>query len=69
MPNAMRLLSQYDLLHGMGQRFGSILIFDPAYLAVGVIGIALFLLGRLLERAAEVQQEAQELRAELGEFF
>lgn len=68
-PNAMRLLSQYDVLHGMGQRFGSILIFDAAYLAVGVVGIALFLLGQLLERAAEVQKEAQDLRAELGEFF
>lgn len=68
-PNAMRLLSQYDLLHGLGRRFGSVLIFDAAYLAVGVVGIALFLLGQLLDRAAEVQQEAQALRTELGEFF
>ena len=58
-PNLMRLL------YGNG----TILIFDTAYLAVGVVGIALFLLGGLIERAAELQQEAQDLRAELGEFF
>lgn len=68
-PNAMRLLAQHGLLPGQGQRFGSVMIFDTAYLAVGVVGIALFLLGGLLDRAAEVQQEAQALRAELGEFF
>jgi Protein of unknown function (DUF2975) len=68
-PNLMRLLAQQGLILGSGRRFGSIMIFDTAYLAVGVVGIALFLLGGLLERAAEVQQEAQALRAELGEFF
>lgn len=68
-PNAVRLLAQQGLVPAQHRGFGSILIFDTAYLAVGVVGIALFLLGQLLERAAEVQQEAQDLRAELGEFF
>ena len=68
-PNAIRLLAQHGLVPEPLRRFGSILVFDTAYLAVGVVGIALFLLGQLLERAAEVQQEAQDLRAELGEFF
>jgi hypothetical protein len=68
-PNAIRLLAQHGLVPEPLRRFGSVLIFDTAYLAVGVVGIALFLLGQLLERAAEVQQEAQDLRAELGEFF
>ncbi|HEX9946520.1 MAG TPA: DUF2975 domain-containing protein [Allosphingosinicella sp.] len=68
-PNAIRLLAQHGLVPEPLRRFGSVLIFDTAYLAVGVVGIALFLLGGLLERAAEVQQEAQDLRAELGEFF
>ena len=68
-PNAMRLLMQQGFFPEQGRRFASVLIFDTAYLAVGVVGIALYLLGQLLERAAEVQQEAQDLRAELGEFF
>lgn len=69
-PNAMRLLAQNGLIPGgPARRFASFMIFDTAYLAVGVVGIALFLLGGLLERAAEVQQEAQALRTELGEFF
>jgi hypothetical protein len=69
-PNAMRLLVQHGLVWTpRGGTYGSVLIFDTAYLAVGVVGIALFLLGGLIERAAEVQQEAQDLRAELGEFF
>ncbi|HEX8482699.1 MAG TPA: DUF2975 domain-containing protein [Allosphingosinicella sp.] len=68
-PNAIRLLAQHGLVPEPLRRFGSVLIFDTAYLAVGVVGIALFLLGQLLERAAEVQQEARDLRAELGEFF
>ncbi|HEY0130667.1 MAG TPA: DUF2975 domain-containing protein [Allosphingosinicella sp.] len=68
-PNAIRLLMQQGFFLDQGKRFGAVLIFDTAYLAVGVVGIALYLLGHLLERAAEVQQEAQDLRAELGEFF
>ncbi|HEX8468175.1 MAG TPA: hypothetical protein VF620_10265 [Allosphingosinicella sp.] len=68
-PNAMRLLMQQGYFPEQGRRFAAVLIFDTAYLAVGVVGIALYLLGQLLERAAEVQQEAKALRAELGEFF
>ena len=48
---------------------GSFLMFDVAYLAVGVVGLALILLGRLLARAAEAQSEAAALREELGGFF
>jgi hypothetical protein len=68
-PNAIRLLAQNGLVPESLRRWGAVLITDTAYLAVGVVGIALFLLGGLIERAAEVQQEAQALRAELGEFF
>lgn len=48
---------------------GSILHFDIAYLAVGIVGLALVLLGRLLARAADLQRETAELRSELSEFF
>jgi hypothetical protein len=58
-PNLARLL---------GAR-SSYLVFDVAYLAVGVVGLALILLGRLLARAAEAQREAAALREELGGFF
>ena len=58
-PNLMRLV------HGRG----GFLTFDVAYLAVGVVGLALILLGRLLARAAEVQSEAARLQEELGGFF
>jgi hypothetical protein len=51
-PNVMRVL------HGQG----GILVFDVAYLAVGVVGLALILLGRLLGRAASLEEE-------LGGFF
>lgn len=51
-PNAMWLI------HGRG----GVLVFDVAYLAVGVVGLALILLGRLLGRAAAIEDE-------LGSFF
>jgi hypothetical protein len=51
-PNVMRVL------HGQG----SVLVFDVAYLAVGVVGLAMILLGRLLSRAAAIEDE-------LGGFF
>jgi hypothetical protein len=57
-----------NLLRLAGGR-GGLLMFDVAYLAVGVVGLALILLGRLLARAAEVQREAADLREELGGFF
>ena len=58
-PNLFRLISGS----------GAVLHFDPAYLAVGVVGLALLLLGRLLRRAAALQRETAELRSELSEFF
>ena len=68
-PNLMRALHAAGLIEGGLGRFGAVLQFDTAYLAVGVVGLALVLLGRLLGRAAELQSEAARLRAELGEFF
>lgn len=59
LPNLLRLL----------RGDGSILHFDVAYLAVGIVGLALVLLGRLLRRAAGLQRETAELRSELSEFF
>ena len=45
------------------------MVFDVAYLAVGVVGLALVLLGRLLHWAGELQSEAAALKDELGGFF
>ncbi len=47
----------------------SILHFDVAYLAVGLVGIALMLLGDLLNRAHDLHRRATSLEAELNEFF
>jgi hypothetical protein len=44
-------------------------MFDVAYLAVGVVGLALVLLGQLLRWAGELQGEAAALRDEVGSFF
>ena len=68
-PNLLRLLFQSGIVAAPRTGSGTVLVFDTAYLAVGVVGIALFLLGGLVDRAAEIQQEAGALRAELGEFF
>ncbi|HEY0112082.1 MAG TPA: DUF2975 domain-containing protein [Allosphingosinicella sp.] len=68
-PNMLRLFVQRGLIEGPPRGYGSVLVFDMAYVAVGVVGIAFVLLGRLLERATEIEREAGELRAELGEFF
>ncbi len=69
LPNLMRLLREQGLLEGIGPGFTGLLIFDTAYLAVGVVGLALILLGRLLARAAEIQADAARLQDELGGFF
>jgi hypothetical protein len=45
------------------------MVFDVSYLAVGVVGLALILLARLLNWAGELQTEADTLRGELGSFF
>jgi hypothetical protein len=68
-PNLLRLLIGQGLIANRAYGNRTVLVFDTAYLAVGVVGLALFLLGGLLERAADVQREAQKLQAELREFF
>jgi hypothetical protein len=67
-PNILGALLRSGIIEA--SRFGSetVLVFDVAYLAVGVVGLALFLLGGLLDRAGRVAEEAQALRSELGEF-
>jgi hypothetical protein len=68
-PNLLRTLAEAGLIEPSSPRFSAVLIFDTAYLAVGVVGLALLLLGRLLSRAAELQSETAALRSELSEFF
>lgn len=68
-PNLVRALSNWGMINGQGDRFDGFLIFDTAYLAVGVVGLALVLIGRLLRRASAIQREASALRLELEEFF
>lgn len=68
-PNAMRLLHAHGLVERPLAVFKGVLTFDTAYLAVGVVGLVLMLLGRLLQRAAEIQSEAIAMRSELDEFF
>ena len=68
-PNIHRLMQLQGVPGGPIQRIGTLLHFDAAYLAVGVVGLALILLGRLLHRAADLQSEAARLRGELDEFF
>ncbi|MDT9600707.1 hypothetical protein [Sphingosinicella rhizophila] len=63
-PNLLRLLEPGGSWANPG-----FVRFDSAYLAVGVVGIAITLLGRLLRRAVEVQREAAQLRRELQDFF
>jgi len=68
-PNIARLLIDQGLIEPLRGMFQGVLVFDTAYLAVGVVGLALMLLGRLLRRASEIQAEAAALRNELDEFF
>ncbi|MEO6226183.1 MAG: hypothetical protein ABIO80_10105 [Sphingomicrobium sp.] len=68
-PNLNWLLKLPDVPGGRERAMGSVLHFDTAYLAVGVIGIGLVLLGRLLAHAAELQAEASRLKVELEEIF
>jgi Protein of unknown function (DUF2975) len=53
-PNAMRLFND---AYGRDLPFAAYGHFDPAYLAVGCIGLALVLLSRVMQRAAEMQAE------------
>jgi hypothetical protein len=66
-PNLLRLLTNLGVLERQG--WNSFLMFDVAYLAVGVVGLALVLLGQLLRWAGELQGEAAALRDEVGSFF
>ncbi len=69
LPNLIRALGDLGMIDSQSYRFQGYLIFDTAYLAAGLIGLALVLLGRLLSRAAAIQEEASALRHELEEFF
>jgi hypothetical protein len=66
-PNLLRLLTDMGVLEKQG--WSGFLMFDVAYLAVGVVGLALVLLGQLLRWAGELEGEAAALRDELGSFF
>lgn len=46
----------------------TLMVFDPAYVAIGVVGLALWLLGGLLDRAIAERQRADLLARELTEF-
>ncbi len=68
-PTLMRLMGNAGLLEPPPHMARAVLLFDTAYLAVGVVGLALVLMGRLLGHAADLQGEAAALRSELGEFI
>ena len=68
-PNLLRVFRAHGLVEVGPQGLTGILQFDTAYLAVGVVGLALLLLGRLLRHAEEIQKEAAGLRDELGGFM
>ena len=68
-PNLKRILHNQNLIDRPAADFTGMLIFDTAYLAVGVVGLALVLLGSLLRRAFEIQSEAAAMRSELDDFF
>ena len=61
-PNALRILREQGVLGAGPEGLAGIVRLDLAYLAVGVVGIALILLGNLFRRAASMEEE-------LGEFF
>lgn len=67
-PNLLRLIDHASSPGGQPVR-GSFLHFDLAYLAVGVVGLAMVLLGRLLHQAAAAHAEAARLKGELEGFF
>jgi hypothetical protein len=68
-PNLRRWAMEAGLLPGRPRPFQGVLHYDAAYVAVGVVGLSLMLLGRMLVRAAEAEAQAKALRAELDEFL
>jgi len=68
-PNLLRWLTAAGLIERIPGQWSGVLVFDIAYLAVGVVGLALALIGRLMRLAGEVQSEAEALREEVGAFF
>lgn len=46
----------------------TVMNYDPAYIATGVVGLALVLLGGLLDRASSAEARMQSLERELEEF-
>lgn len=46
----------------------TLMVFDVAYVAIGVVGLALVLLGGLIKRAIDTQERAAALEHELTEF-
>lgn len=46
----------------------TVMVFDVAYVAIGVVGLALVLLGGLIRRAIDVQDRVHALEHELEEF-
>jgi hypothetical protein len=49
-------------------RWRGLMQYDPAYAAVGVVGLALVLLGGLLDRASQAEARVRTLEHELEEF-
>jgi len=68
-PNLVRRLIELGAIERPRGLWSGILVFDVAYLAVGVIGLSLTLIGRLLKLAGQVQEEAAALREEVSGFF
>ncbi|MFC0679367.1 DUF2975 domain-containing protein [Lysobacter korlensis] len=48
--------------------WGTVMVFDVAYVAIGVVGLALVLLGGLIRRAIDVQERMHKLEHVLTEF-
>jgi len=68
-PNLLRWLTAAGVIERIPGQWSGVLVFDIAYLAAGVVGLALALIGRLMRLAGQVQSEAEALREEVGAFF